>query len=217
MPEQHKKTTTIYSIIIAVLLFLLVLETGILISKSDKPVRHTENKLAAAQTKIEPPAAHADPQPTQPAATIAYDPFTPSPYLRRIQKPRTQTDPLSSTTDMDDPFYAMEKIQQRMNSLFDSAMLNAQLSAPNLMNNSQNGIAALSLEPPVDIEDDGKNYIIKSDMPGLEKDKINITVEGKNLSITGTRENVTETKDAATGYVSQERSYGSFSGTRLRP
>lgn len=217
MAEQQKKTTTIYSIIIAVLLFLLVLETGILISKSDKPARHPENKIAAPQNKIEPPAAHPDPRPMQPASTIVYDPFTPSPYLRRIQNPRTQADPLNSATDMDDPFYAMEKIQERMNRLFDTAMLNAQLSAPNLMNNSQNGVAALSLEPPADIQDDGKNYIIKSDMPGLEKDKINITVEGKNLSITGTRENVTETKDAATGYVSQERSYGSFSKSLTLP
>lgn len=217
MQENQKKTSNILFAIIAILLLLLVIETGILVSKSSHPAAPIENKKNAEVTKNNAPAQIPAAQPAQPTIAVAYDPFAPSPYLRKPRSPRTQTDPISSYSDMNDPFYAMGKIQERMNRLFDTAMLNAQLSEPNLMNNPKNNMPAANLEPAADIQDDGKNYIVKSDMPGLEKDKINIDIEGNNLSITGTREKVTEQKDDATGFVSQERSYGSFSKVLTLP
>jgi HSP20 family protein len=61
----------------------------------------------------------------------------------------------------------------------------------------------------VDIIDAGKNMIVKADLPGMEKDKIEITLEkNKFLKISGSREIVKS--QTAPGMVRQERSIGKF-------
>ncbi len=221
MPEEQKKTSNTAFVIIAISLFILVVETGILISKLNKPAGSPANKADAEKISAPsvPQSSAQQQQPVQPPIMVAYDPFSSTPMLRRTRRARTQASAPAQgySQDMDDPFAAMEKIQERMNHLFDTAFLNSQIMAQNLMNNPKNSLQTFDLEPPVDLQDDGNNYIIKSDMPGLEKDKISIDIQGTNLSITGTRENVSEKKDESTGFVSQERSYGSFSKSLTLP
>jgi len=61
----------------------------------------------------------------------------------------------------------------------------------------------------VDITDSDNNMIVKADLPGMEKSKLDITLDrGKMLKIAGTREY--EEKQTAPGMVRQERSYGHF-------
>jgi HSP20 family protein len=61
----------------------------------------------------------------------------------------------------------------------------------------------------VDVLDAGKNMIVKADLPGMEKDKIDITLEnGKFLKISGSREIVKS--QSSPGMVRQERSIGKF-------
>ena len=64
----------------------------------------------------------------------------------------------------------------------------------------------------VDILQNEKNVIVKADLPGMEKDKINITLEsGRFLKISGSREIVKD--QSSPGIVKQERFSGSFEKT----
>ncbi len=64
----------------------------------------------------------------------------------------------------------------------------------------------------VDISQDDNNVIVKADLPGMEKDKIDITLEKNNiLRIAGSRE--TAKRETAPGVVRQERTFGKFSRT----
>ncbi|PIU40968.1 MAG: hypothetical protein COS99_07840 [Candidatus Omnitrophica bacterium CG07_land_8_20_14_0_80_42_15] len=61
----------------------------------------------------------------------------------------------------------------------------------------------------VDITENNKEVMVKADMPGVEKDRINVTLEGdRTLKIAGSREVLTETKEP--GVVKQERSQSKF-------
>ena len=57
----------------------------------------------------------------------------------------------------------------------------------------------------------GDVNIVRSDLPGLEKDKISVTVENNVLTVQGMRQTSSEADDKNRGFYSQERSYGSFS------
>ena len=61
----------------------------------------------------------------------------------------------------------------------------------------------------VDILQNAKYVIVKADLPGMEKDKINIALEsGRFLKISGSREMLKSQN--APGVVRQERFFGSF-------
>jgi HSP20 family protein len=62
----------------------------------------------------------------------------------------------------------------------------------------------------VDVLQNDKNVIVKADLPGMDKDKINVTLDNDRfLKITGSREMVKNEK--APGVVRQERFSGNFS------
>jgi HSP20 family protein len=61
----------------------------------------------------------------------------------------------------------------------------------------------------VDIAQTDKDIIVRADLPGMAKDKIEITLEkNRILKIAGTRETVK--KETAPGMIKQERSLGKF-------
>jgi len=62
--------------------------------------------------------------------------------------------------------------------------------------------------PPVDITEDTKEYTIKAELPGLNKENVKVTVENGVLEITGERKEEKEEKDKKHHRI--ERSYGSF-------
>jgi len=62
----------------------------------------------------------------------------------------------------------------------------------------------------VDVSETEKDVIVKADLPGMDKDKIEITLDqGKMLKIAGSREIVTN--QTGKGFVRQERMQGNFS------
>ena len=64
----------------------------------------------------------------------------------------------------------------------------------------------------VDILQNAKYVIVKADLPGMEKDKINIALEsGRLLKISGSREMLKSQE--APGVVKRERFFGSFEKT----
>jgi len=61
----------------------------------------------------------------------------------------------------------------------------------------------------VDIVENPKNFVVKADLPGMDKDKMTVTLEkGKILKIAGSRE--MEKKETGPNVVRQERMEGKF-------
>lgn len=60
-----------------------------------------------------------------------------------------------------------------------------------------------------DLSEDKDNYLIDADLPGMNKDNINIDLNDNNLTISAKREDVTEEKNKE-NYVRRERYFGEF-------
>lgn len=97
------------------------------------------------------------------------------------------------------PFHEIEEMQNRLASLFDTRRL---------LKNREEGFSLTEWTPAVDIVEDDKEYTIKAELPGVNKEDVKVTVEGGVLSITGERKEEKEEKDKK--YHRIERSYGSF-------
>ncbi|HEX2959967.1 MAG TPA: Hsp20/alpha crystallin family protein [Chitinispirillaceae bacterium] len=69
--------------------------------------------------------------------------------------------------------------------------------------------------PKVDISESDKGYMIKADLPGMDKKDVIISVENGVLTITG--EKVDENKKEKGKYYHLERSYGKFCRTFSLP
>lgn len=108
-----------------------------------------------------------------------------------------------------DPFFedaltSLGRLHERMSRVFDTP-------------DSFFSAAAMMPSVSVDFEDQGDAYILKSDLPGLEKDEINISVNGNLLTLQGIKKSEASTEDHTGGFYTQERSYGSFSRTLPLP
>ncbi|GAB6906613.1 Heat shock protein Hsp20 [Desulfosarcina cetonica] len=62
--------------------------------------------------------------------------------------------------------------------------------------------------PKVDIFEEDDQYVVKAELPGVEKDKITIDVNGRVLTVKGDRANEKEVKEK--NYYRRECSYGTF-------
>lgn len=62
--------------------------------------------------------------------------------------------------------------------------------------------------PKVDIFEEADRYVVKAELPGVDKDKIAIDVNGRVLTVKGERSNENEVKEK--NYYRRECSYGSF-------
>ena len=62
--------------------------------------------------------------------------------------------------------------------------------------------------PPVDITEDDKEYLIKTELPEVRKEDVKVTVENGILSISGERKFEKEAKGKK--YHRVERAYGNF-------
>ncbi|MGJ7922694.1 Hsp20/alpha crystallin family protein [Neobacillus sp. LXY-4] len=59
-----------------------------------------------------------------------------------------------------------------------------------------------------DIKETGDQYVIEAEMPGFEKEAINVEYENNYLTISAKRE--ASSKDEKENYIRQERHYGEF-------
>ena len=62
-----------------------------------------------------------------------------------------------------------------------------------------------------DIRDEGGAYVLEAELPGFQKEDINIQLSDNYLTITAEHRTESEEKDKKGNYVRRERSYGSFS------
>jgi HSP20 family protein len=181
--------------VIAILVLALIIETGILLNAVRKN-KQSEKAVPAQSYAIDKTAA-------APGGLAA----APSPFKSNVTRPsRSQASQVWNDDMANDPFAALERIQERMNRLFDTAMIYGPPAAQHFL-----GDGAFDFTPAIDIQETGSAYIVTGDLPGLDKEKINITVRGETLTIEGVRDDVKQKQDPQSGFYSQERSYGSFS------
>ncbi len=69
--------------------------------------------------------------------------------------------------------------------------------------------------PAMDIEEDNDNIVVKTEIPGMKKDDIMVSVRNNMLTVSGERKQKTETKNKT--YHRIERSHGKFSRTVTLP
>jgi HSP20 family protein len=97
----------------------------------------------------------------------------------------------------------MEDMQRQMSSLFDWS----QFRRNNLAGQEEN-ITVPEWAPLVDIAEDAKEYLIKVELPEVQKNDVKVMVEAGTLTISGERKTEKEQKDRK--YHRVERFYGRF-------
>ena len=71
--------------------------------------------------------------------------------------------------------------------------------------------AEVNRSPKVDIFDDGGNFVLSAELPGVSKEDLDIDIKDNRLTIKG--EKKLENKTEKEGYLRIERSYGVFERT----
>ena len=61
-----------------------------------------------------------------------------------------------------------------------------------------------------DIQDQGDKYVLEAELPGFNKEDINIDISRDYLTISAKRESSEEKKDESGKYIRRERTMGSF-------
>jgi HSP20 family protein len=100
-----------------------------------------------------------------------------------------------------DPFKEMEELQSRFGRLLG-------LTPARTENGGREWMTITEWTPSVDIIEDEKEWLVKADLPEVNKENVKLTVENGVLTITGERKFEKEEKDKK--YLRIERSYGSF-------
>lgn len=101
------------------------------------------------------------------------------------------------------PFREMEDMQRRMSSLFDWNPLRR-----SNLTNDEESITVAEWAPLVDIAEDDKEYLIKVELPEVQKDDVKVTVESGTLTISGERK--AEKEEKGRKFHRVERFYGRF-------
>ena len=105
------------------------------------------------------------------------------------------------------PFRELDEVQNRLSSFFGGTFPR--------FGNGNGGLKMADWSPQVDISEDEKEYLVKTDLPEMKKNEINVNVENGVLSISGERKSEKEEKNKKFHRI--ERSYGSFERTFTMP
>lgn len=99
-----------------------------------------------------------------------------------------------------DPFRDLEAIRNEMNRVFGSPLVRwADRDA---------GLLEGAWSPAVDVFDSKDNIMVRADIPGMNKDEIDVSVHGDTLVMKGEKKQEKETRDK--DFVRIERFHGSF-------
>ena len=103
-------------------------------------------------------------------------------------------------TTIHEPFSTIRRLQDEMNRAFGGAAVNA----------DDNSTSAIShWTPAVDIHEEQERYVISADVPGVDPNSIEVTLEQGVLTINGERRSA-RSEERAGGARRVERVYGNF-------
>lgn len=99
-----------------------------------------------------------------------------------------------------DPFKELEDVSTRLNRLF---------GRPTLPAESDREMLSMSdWMPSVDISESDNAYLVKAEIPGVDKNDVKVTIEDGMLTLQGERKQ--EKEESGKKYHRIERSYGCF-------
>ncbi|MDE3066737.1 MAG: Hsp20/alpha crystallin family protein [Verrucomicrobiota bacterium] len=101
------------------------------------------------------------------------------------------------------PFRDMDDLQRRMSSLLDWGSFHR-----GSLTTDEENITVPEWAPLVDIAEDDKEYLIKVELPEVQKDDVKVTVESGTLTISGERK--AEKEEKGRKFHRLERYYGRF-------
>jgi HSP20 family protein len=104
-------------------------------------------------------------------------------------------------------FRGIQSLQNDMNRIFDEFFRGDILANDSFL--------MRDWSPAVDIVENNDSYLLKAELPGMNKDDVKITLENNLLTIRGEKKNEYEKKEG--NYHQVERSYGSFERTFTIP
>lgn len=107
-----------------------------------------------------------------------------------------------------DPFVEMERMQQNIHRMFEDSF-----SKGAHTKTISRRFAAF--EPNISISQKDGLYVVKVDLPGLDKNAINVEIRGRELVLSGERTD--EEAKQESGFYRQELSYGSFTRSIFLP
>lgn len=65
-------------------------------------------------------------------------------------------------------------------------------------------------QPLIDLADNGKEYLVKAELPGINKDDLSIEVTENGIEISGETKTEEKEEDKERGYLRRERRYAKF-------
>lgn len=101
------------------------------------------------------------------------------------------------------PFEELQKMQKEMDSIFER--FHQKMMREDMFSKFTFSFPST---PAMDLVDKGDNYVLKADIPGVEKDKIDISVKDGVLKIEA--ETSKDKKEESKGYLKQERFVSSY-------
>lgn len=112
-----------------------------------------------------------------------------------------------------DPFQEMQAMHERMEEIFNDSWMRMNRSP---LRNFSGAGQRLTTSPSIDLAEHADEYVAIVDMPGLEDGTADVTVEGNQLTISGSRVDVV--KDTSGGrIIRQERRATHFARTMTLP
>lgn len=106
-----------------------------------------------------------------------------------------------------DPFRELEEMNDRLNRYFKRSSRDGRTD--------QDALVAFDWAPTCDIVEGPEDFVIKAELPGVNRQDVKIGVEDGTLRISGERKQEKEEKDKKVHRI--ERSYGSFVRTFSLP
>ncbi len=167
----------------ATLFFTLSFFLGIgsAMSESDKTVRvTTDNQTKSVQQ-------------------ITTRPKTPSGWTAPSQSNSTAADAFFADWD---PYQEMEKMKRSMNQIVEQSLERANKA----FTQAQGSFAS----PRLDVREEPNQFVVSVDLPGMDKDKLQISATQDNLTLSGERQIQNSVTNAQGTIIQQERKYGSF-------
>jgi HSP20 family protein len=101
------------------------------------------------------------------------------------------------------PFEEIQKMQQEMGKIFER--FHQKMMKEDMFSKFTFSFPSI---PAMDLIDEGDSYVLETDIPGVEKNKIDITVEDRVLKIEA--ETSKDKKEKGKGYLKQERFTSSY-------
>ena len=99
-----------------------------------------------------------------------------------------------------EPWSAISQLHNEMNRAFGTAMARS---------DDGSNVVTSSWTPAVDISEENERFVISADVPGVNPDDIEITMDKGVLTIKGERK-LESSEESANGYRRVERAHGSF-------